>query len=264
MADTAAWHVASTAQALEYEAAYAAHNYHPLPVVIAKGKGSTVWDPEGKEYLDCLSAYSAVNQGHCHPELVSVLVEQASVLTLSSRAFYNNVFPQFARFVTEYFGYDMVLPVNTGAEAVETGLKIARKWAYKVKGVPENQAVILAAAGNFHGRTFAAVSLSSDPESRDNYGPYLPGIGSVIPGTDKPIPYNDKAALREAFEAAGANLAAFLVEPIQGEAGIIVPEDDYLQEARALCTEHNALLICDEIQTGIARTGRLLCQEHSN
>ncbi|KAE8320205.1 pyridoxal phosphate-dependent transferase [Aspergillus transmontanensis] len=260
---TSAYHAASTQEAIQAESDFAAHNYHPLPVVFARAQGTSVWDPEGRHYLDFLSAYSAVNQGHCHPKLVAALVEQASRVTLSSRAFYNDVFPRFAQFVTQYFGFDMVLPMNTGAEAVETGIKIARKWGYKVKGIPENQAVVLSAENNFHGRTFAAISLSSDPESRDNYGPYLPGIGCNIPGTDKPITYNDKAALREAFEKAGPNLAAFLVEPIQGEAGIVVPDEDYLQEARALCDKYNALLICDEIQTGIARTGKLLCHEWS-
>ncbi|CAK38678.1 hypothetical protein CBS115989_1707 [Aspergillus niger] len=257
------YHASTTQEAIQAEKDFAAHNYHPLPIVFARAQGTTVWDPEGRQYLDFLSAYSAVNQGHCHPKLVAALVDQASRLTLSSRAFYNDVFPRFAEFVTKYFGFDMVLPMNTGAEAVETGIKIARKWGYKVKGIPENQAVVLSAENNFHGRTFAAISLSSDPESRENYGPYLPGIGCTIPGTEKPIAYNDKAALREAFEKAGPNLAAFLVEPIQGEAGIVVPDEDYLQEARALCDKHNVLLICDEIQTGIARTGKLLCHEWS-
>ncbi|QKX53597.1 uncharacterized protein TRUGW13939_00676 [Talaromyces rugulosus] len=257
------YHASSSDAAIAAEHDHAAHNYHPLPVVFARALGTSVWDPEGRHYLDFLSAYSAVNQGHCHPELVKVLVDQASRLTLSSRAFYNDVFPKFAEFVTKFFGFDMVLPMNTGAEAVETGIKIARKWGYKVKGIPENQALVLSVENNFHGRTFAAISLSSDPESRDNYGPYLPNIGHTIPGTDKPIVYNDKASLREAFEKAGPNLAAFLVEPIQGEAGIVVPDDEYLQEARALCDKHNVLLICDEIQTGIARTGKLLCHEWS-
>jgi ornithine--oxo-acid transaminase len=258
-----AYHSSSTNEAIQAEHDFAAHNYHPLPIVFARAQGTSVWDPEGRHYLDFLSAYSAVNQGHCHPKLVEALVEQASRLTLSSRAFYNDVFPRFAEFVTKFFGFDMILPMNTGAEAVETGIKVARKWGYKVKGIPENQAVVLSAENNFHGRTFAAISLSSDPESRENYGPYLPNIGCTIPGTDKPIAYNDKTALREAFEKAGPTLAAFLVEPIQGEAGIVVPDDDYLREARALCDKYNVLLICDEIQTGIARTGKLLCHEWS-
>ncbi|KAL4955937.1 ornithine aminotransferase [Aspergillus filifer] len=259
----AAYHASSTTEAIQAEKEFAAHNYHPLPVVFARAEGTSVWDPEGRHYLDFLSAYSAVNQGHCHPKLIAALVDQASRLTLSSRAFYNDVFPKFAEMVTKYFGFDMVLPMNTGAEAVETGLKIARKWGYKVKGIPENEAIIISAENNFHGRTMAAISLSSDPESRENYGPYVPNIGCHIPGTDKPLTYNDKDALREAFEKGGNNLAAFLVEPIQGEAGIVVPDDDYLQLARELCDKHNVLLICDEIQTGIARTGKLLCHEWS-
>ncbi|KAL4804403.1 pyridoxal phosphate-dependent transferase [Aspergillus unguis] len=258
-----AYHASSTQQAIQAEKDFAAHNYHPLPVVFARAQGTSVWDPEGRHYLDFLSAYSAVNQGHCHPKLIEALVSQASRLTLSSRAFYNDVFPKFAEMVTKYFGFDMVLPMNTGAEAVETGIKIARKWGYKVKGIPENEALILSAENNFHGRTMAAISLSSDPESRENYGPYVPNIGCAIPGTDKPLTYNDKNALREAFEKAGPTLAAFLVEPIQGEAGIVVPDEDYLQLARELCDKHNVLLICDEIQTGIARTGKLLCHEWS-
>lgn len=257
------YHSSSSQEAIHAEHDFAAHNYHPLPVVFARAQGTSVWDPEGRHYLDFLSAYSAVNQGHCHPKLVAALVDQASRLTLSSRAFYNDVFPKFAEFVTKFFGFDMVLPMNTGAEAVETGIKIARKWGYKVKGIPENEAIVLSAENNFHGRTFAAISLSCDPESRENYGPYLPNIGCWIPGTDKPITYNSKEALREAFEKAGPNLAAFLVEPIQGEAGIVVPDEDYLKEARALCDKYNALLICDEIQTGIARTGKMLCHEWS-
>ncbi|EEH45178.1 ornithine aminotransferase [Paracoccidioides brasiliensis Pb18] len=261
--DRSRFHASSTSAAITAEHQYAAHNYHPLPIVFARAAGTTVWDPEGRSYLDFLSAYSAVNQGHCHPELVKVLVDQASTLTLSSRAFHNDVFPKFAEFVTKFFGFDMVLPMNTGAEAVETGIKIARKWGYKVKGIPRDEAVVLSVENNFHGRTFAAISMSTDPESRENYGPYLPLIGSTVPGTDKPIVFNDKASLREAFEKAGPSIAAFLVEPIQGEAGIVVPDEDYLQEARALCDKHNALLICDEIQTGIARTGKLLCHEWS-
>ncbi|KAJ9645156.1 ornithine aminotransferase [Coniosporium tulheliwenetii] len=218
---------------------------------------------KGKHYLDFLSAYSAVNQGHCHPELVKALTEQASRLTLSSRAFYNDVFPRFAEFVTKTFGFDMVLPMNTGAEAVETAVKIARKWGYKVKGIPQNEALVFSVQENFHGRTFAAITMSTDPESRENYGPYLPNIGSICPSTKRPIRYNNVDDVREALEAHGKNTAAFLVEPIQGEAGIVVPDDSYLREVKALCEKHNVLLICDEIQTGIARTGRLLCHEWS-
>ncbi|KAF8422917.1 pyridoxal phosphate-dependent transferase [Tirmania nivea] len=256
-------HAQSTAQALQDEHKYAAHNYHPLPVVFAKADGVRVWDPEGNEYLDFLSAYSALNQGHCHPRIVDALVKQAQRLTLSSRAFHNDVFPVFSKFITEYFKYDMVLPMNTGAEAVETGLKLARKWGYKVKGIPQNEAIILAVTENFHGRTFSAISLSTDPESRENYGPYLPNIGPQIPGTTKPIRFNHIEDLEEALKTHGEKVAAFLVEPIQGEAGIVVPDDDYLSRVHALCKKYNVLLICDEVQTGVARTGKLLCCEHS-
>ncbi|RMZ80613.1 hypothetical protein DV738_g2566, partial [Chaetothyriales sp. CBS 135597] len=256
-------HASSSDEAIHAEHVYAAHNYHPLPIVFARALGTKVWDPEGKEYLDFLSAYSAVNQGHCHPELVKALVDQASTLTLSSRAFHNDVFPRFAEFVTKFFGFDMVLPINTGAEAVETALKIARKWGYKSKGIPPNEALVLSVAENFHGRTFSAISLSTDPDSRDNYGPFLPAVGSVCPVTNKPIRFNDIEGAREVFTNNGKKMAGFIVEPIQGEAGIIVPDDNYLTEIRKLCDEHNVLLICDEIQTGIARTGKLLCHEWS-
>ncbi|KAL8997926.1 MAG: hypothetical protein Q9169_002919 [Polycauliona sp. 2 TL-2023] len=261
--DPSRYHAGSTEEAIHSEHTHAAHNYHPLPIVFARAAGTSVWDPEGKQYLDFLSAYSAVNQGHCHPELVKALTEQASRLTLSSRAFYNDVFPRFAEFVTEFFGFDMVLPMNTGAEAVETAVKIARKWGYKVKGIPQNEALVMSVTENFHGRTFSAISMSTDPESRENYGPYLPNIGSSCPQTKQPLPYNDIDALRSALEAHGPKTAAFLVEPIQGEAGIVVPSEDYLKEVRALCDKHNVLLICDEIQTGIARTGKMLCHEWS-
>jgi ornithine--oxo-acid transaminase len=257
------YHASSSKSAMATEASFAAHNYHPLPIVFAKASGCQVWDPEGKEYLDFLSAYSAVNQGHCHPKLIQALTDQASRLTLSSRAFYNDVFPKFAEKITSMTGFDMVLPMNTGAEAVETAVKIARKWGYKVKGIPKDKALVFSVQENFHGRTFAAITMSTDPESRDNYGPYLPGVGAVCPATGKPIPYNDIPALEAAFEAHGKETAGFLVEPIQGEAGIVVPDDDYLQRVRELCDKHNVLLICDEIQTGIARTGRLLCHEWS-
>ncbi|PUU72447.1 pyridoxal phosphate-dependent transferase [Tuber borchii] len=256
-------HATSSELAMKYEREYAAHNYHPLPIVFSKALGVHVWDPEGKRYLDFLSAYSAVNQGHCHPKIVGALITQAQRLCLSSRAFHNDVFPMFSKFVTEYFGYDMVLPMNTGAEAVETGLKLARKWGYLKKGIPENEALIFCVSDNFHGRTFAALSLSSDPESRDHYGPYLPNIGSTCPKTGKTIRYNNIADIEEVLELQSEKIAAFLIEPIQGEAGIVVPDDDYLAKVHALCKKHNVLLICDEIQTGIARTGRLLCSEHS-
>lgn len=261
--DPSLYHAASTEEAIHSEHTYAAHNYHPLPIVFARASGTSVWDPEGKHYLDFLSAYSAVNQGHCHPELVKALTEQASRLTLSSRAFHNDVFPRFAQFVTDFFSFDMVLPMNTGAEAVETAVKIARKWGYKAKGIPPNEAIVLSVTENFHGRTFSALSMSTDPESRDNYGPYLPQVGSVCPKTKQPLPYNDISALKSALEAHGSKVAAFLVEPIQGEAGIVVPDDSYLKEVKDLCTRHKVLLICDEIQTGIARTGKLLCHEWS-
>ncbi|KAF2749911.1 ornithine aminotransferase [Sporormia fimetaria CBS 119925] len=257
------YHASSSEEAIAQEAEYAAHNYHPLPMVFAKASGCSVWDPEGKHYLDFLSAYSAVNQGHCHPELVKALTEQASRLTLSSRAFYNDVFPRFAKYVTELLGFDMVLPMNTGAEAVETGVKIARKWGYKVKGIPQNEALVFSVQENFHGRTFAAITMSTDPESRDNYGPYLPNIGSVNPSTGNPIRYNNVDDIRDVLKAHGKNTAAILVEPIQGEAGIVVPDDSYLREVKALCEQHNVLLIVDEIQTGIARTGKMLCHEWS-
>jgi len=260
---TSKYHASSTKEAIDSEHTYAAHNYHPLPIVFARAQGTKVWDPEGREYLDFLSAYSAVNQGHCHPKLIQALVEQASTLTLSSRAFYNDVFPRFAEFVTKYFNFDMVLPMNTGAEAVETAIKIARKWGYKSKGIPKDEAIVISVAENFHGRTFSAISMSTDPESRDNYGPYLPGVGSVSPATGKTIAFDDVDAVRTAFESHGDRIAGFLVEPIQGEAGIVVPSDTYLSEIRALCDKHNVLMICDEIQTGIARTGKLLCHEWS-
>ncbi|KAG7290255.1 hypothetical protein NEMBOFW57_000254 [Staphylotrichum longicolle] len=257
------YHAASTKTAIAAENEYAAHNYHPLPVVFARAQGVHVWDPEDKHYLDFLSAYSAVNQGHCHPELIKALTEQAGRLTLSSRAFHNDVFPVWAEKVRSLFGFDMVLPMNTGAEAVETAIKIARKWAYKVKGVEQGKALVFSAADNFHGRTMTAISLSLDPESRDNYGPFVPNIGAVNPTTGQPIRYNNIADLEAVLSAHGPNTAAFIVEPIQGEAGVVVPDDDYLAQASALCKKHNVLLICDEIQTGIARTGRMLCSEWS-
>ncbi|KAK4193597.1 pyridoxal phosphate-dependent transferase [Podospora australis] len=260
---TAKYHSTSTQSAIAAEHEFAAHNYHPLPVVFARAQGVHVWDPEGNHYLDFLSAYSAVNQGHCHPALVQALSEQASRLTLSSRAFHNDVFPVWAEKVRNVFGYDMVLPMNTGAEAVETAIKVARKWAYKVKKVPAGKALVFSVDGNFHGRTMTAVSLSVDPESRDNYGPYVPGIGAVDPETKKEIRYGNVDDLREVLNKYGKETAAFIVEPIQGEAGVVVPDDSYLKEVAALCKEHNVLLICDEIQTGIARTGRMLCCEWS-
>lgn len=228
---------------------HGAHNYKPLPVVLAKGDGPFVWDTDGKKYFDFLSAYSAINQGHCHPKIVEALTKQAETLTLTSRAFYNNVLGEFEKYITEFFGYQKVLAMNSGAEAVETALKLCRKWAYVKKGTPENEAVILFAIENFHGRTLGIISGSTDPDSRGGFGPYLPGI--------QVIEYNNLAALEEALKA-NPNIAGFIVEPIQGEAGVVVPDDGYLKKASELCKKYNALFIADEVQTGIARTGRLL------
>lgn len=238
--------------AIELEEKYSAHNYHPLPVVLASGEGAVVKDVEGKHYYDFLSAYSAVNQGHCHPRIISALIDQASRLTLTSRAFHNNLMGEYSEYITQYFGYDKVLPMNTGVEAVETGLKLCRKWAYEVKGIPVNEAKIIVCAGNFHGRTMAAISASTDPDSNRNFGPYLPGF--VI------IPYNDIAALEEALN--DKSIAGFLLEPIQGEAGVVVPDEGYLSKVRQLCTKAGVLMIADEIQTGIARTGKMLACDH--
>ncbi|KAG5938104.1 hypothetical protein E4U59_004001 [Claviceps monticola] len=257
------YHATCTESAIKAENEYAAHNYHPLPMVFSRAKGVHVWDPEGRQYLDFLSAYSAVNQGHCHPELVKALTDQASRLTLSSRAFYNDVFPKWAEKIREVFGYEMVLPMNTGVEATETAVKIARKWAYKVKGVEKDKALVFCVTNNFHGRSMTAITLSTDPESKENYGPYVPNIGATCPATGNAIRFNNVADLEEAFEAHGKNTAAFLVEPIQGEAGVIVPDEDYLVKVHALCKKHNVLLICDEIQTGIGRTGRMLASDWS-
>lgn len=256
----------SSADVIKLEHEHGAHNYHPLPVVFESAKGAKVWDPEGKEYIDMLSAYSAVNQGHCHPKIVKTLVDQAQKLTLSSRAFYNSVFGRFAQTITKMFGYDMVLPMNTGAEAVETALKLARKWAYMKKGVKQGQAIILSAKDNFHGRTLGVISMSTDPDSRRDFGPYLEGVGPTYMdnGELKYIRYGVLSDLERALELHGENVAAFLVEPIQGEAGIVVPEDGYLAACHALCKKHNVLLICDEIQTGLCRTGKMLCCEHDN
>jgi ornithine--oxo-acid transaminase len=234
--------------------------YHPLPIVFDSAKGAKVWDPEGREYIDMLSAYSAVNQGHCHPRIVNALTTQAQKLTLSSRAFYNSNFGSFAEYITRMFGYDMVLPMNTGAEAVETAIKLSRKWAYEKKGVKPGQAVVLSVSGNFHGRTLGVISMSTDPESRGGFGPYLEGVGPTW-GENKTIRFGEANDLEEALDVLGDRVAAFLVEPIQGEAGIVVPPEGYLTEVQRLCKKHNVLLICDEIQTGLCRTGKLLaCQ----
>jgi ornithine--oxo-acid transaminase len=233
---------------------YGAHNYHPLPVVLEKGEGVYVWDVEGTKYYDFLSAYSAVNQGHCHPKIINALTQQAGVLTLTSRAFYNNVLGDFEKYITELFGYDKVLPMNTGVEGGETAIKLCRKWGYKVKGIPENKAKILFAENNFWGRTLAAVSSSTDPSAYNDYGPYLPGFDI--------IKYNDLEALETALE--DPNVAGFMVEPIQGEAGVVVPDDGYLKKAYELCKKNNVLFIADEVQTGISRTGKLYCCQHED
>lgn len=243
--------------AMEHE--YSAHNYHPLPVVFASAKGAKVWDPEGAEYIDMLSAYSAVNQGHCHPRIVKSLCDQAQILTLSSRAFYSSNLGPFAKKLTALFGYDMVLPMNTGVEAVETAVKLARRWGYVKKGIPEGKARVLSVDGCFHGRTGVAISLSTDPESRDNFGPFMEYTGPKWSGGV--IRYNHAEDLEAALEAHGKETAAFLVEPIQGEAGIFVPDEGYLAKCAELCKKHNVLFIVDEIQTGLARTGKMLACE---
>ena len=232
---------------------YGAHNYKPLDVVLSRGKGVWVWDVDGNKYLDCLAAYSAVNQGHCHPKIINALVEQAKTLTLTSRAFFNNKLGEYEKFVTEFFGYEMVLPMNTGAEAVETAMKLARKWGYEKKGIAENEAILVFAEQNFHGRTIAIVSASSDPDAFGNYGPFVPGI--------EKIPYNDAAALEALLQEKGDKIAAFIVEPIQGEAGVFVPDEGYLKNCFDICKKHNVLFVADEVQTGIARTGRLLASD---
>ncbi|KAH8112144.1 ornithine-oxo-acid aminotransferase [Phellopilus nigrolimitatus] len=254
---------AHVADVIRLEHEHGAHNYHPLPVVFESAKGAKVWDPEGKEYIDMLSAYS---YGHCHPKIVATLVNQAQKLTLSSRAFYNSVFGRFAQTITQMFGYDMVLPMNTGAEAVETAIKLARKWAYMKKGVKPGKAIVLSAMDNFHGRTIGVISMSTDPESRRDFGPYLEGVGPTYDdnGEVKNIRYGVISDLERALELHGENVAAFLVEPIQGEAGIVVPEDGYLAKCHEICKKHNVLLICDEIQTGLCRTGKMLCCEWDN
>ncbi len=237
---------------IEREEKFGAHNYHPLPVVLDRGEGPFVWDVEGKRYYDFLSAYSAVNQGHCHPKIIGALTEQASRLTLTSRAFFNSVLGEYEEFVTKFFGYDKVLPMNTGAEGDETALKLCRKWAYLVKGIKENQAKIIVCDGNFHGRTITIVSMSTDPDARKDYGPFTPGFIT--------IPYNDLPALEKAL--ADPDVAGFLVEPIQGEAGVFVPDEGFIRKAYDMCKKHNVLFIADEVQTGIARTGKLLACDH--
>ena len=244
----------NTQDYINREDRFGAHNYHPLPVVLERGEGPFVWDVEGKRYFDFLSAYSAVNQGHCHPAIVKALTDQAQKLTLTSRAFYNSVLGEYEEYVTKYFGYDKVLPMNSGAEGDETALKLCRKWAYKKKGIEENKAKIICCEGNFHGRTITIISMSTDPDARNHYGPFTPGF--VI------IPYNDLDALEKALQDPDA--AGFLVEPIQGEAGVYVPDEGYLKKAYDLCKKHNVLFIADEVQTGIARTGKLLACDHED
>jgi len=239
----------SPKDAMDLEHNYGAHNYHPLPVVLNRGEGVYVWDVEGKKYYDFLSAYSSVNQGHCHPAIVGAMKRQAETLTLTSRAFYNDQLGPYEQYITQYFGFDKVLPMNTGAEAVETAIKITRRWAYKVKGIPENKAKIIVCENNFHGRTTTIISFSNDPTARQHFGPYTDGFIK--------IPYDDSNDLQKALET-HSDIAGFLVEPIQGEAGVYVPSEDYLKTAKALCEEHNVLFVADEVQTGIARTGRLL------
>ena len=238
---------------MQLEDKYGAHNYHPLPVVLSKGEGAYVWDAEGKKYYDFLSAYSAVNQGHCHPRIIQALTEQASVLTLTSRAFYNDMLGRYEKYITEMLGFDKVLPINTGVEAVETAMKLCRKWAYEVKGTPLNRAKIIFASGNFHGRTLAVISASTDPDNK-KFGPFIGGVGV--------IPYNNLKALEEALK--DPDVAGFMVEPIQGEAGVVVPDDGYLKKASEMCKAANALFIADEVQTGLARTGRMLCCDYED
>ncbi|BCY29532.1 ornithine--oxo-acid transaminase [Flavobacterium okayamense] len=245
----------NSAEAIALEDKYGAHNYHPLPVVLSKGEGVYVWDVEGKKYYDFLSAYSAVNQGHCHPKIVGAMMEQAQTLTLTSRAFYNDKLGVYEEFVTKYFGFDKVLPMNTGAEAVETALKICRKWAYEKKGIHENEAQIIVCENNFHGRTTTIISFSNDENARKNFGPYTAGFIKIA--------YDDIDALEKAITSS-PNIAGFLVEPIQGEAGVYVPSEGYLAKAKALCEKHNVLFIADEVQTGVARTGKLLAVQHEN
>src|SRR6478752_3267675 len=239
---------------LELEEQFGAHNYHPLPVVLNKGEGVYVWDVDGKRYYDFLSGYSAVNQGHCHPRIINKLIEQAKKLTLTSRAFYNNLLGEYEQYITSYFGYDKVLPINTGVEAVETAIKLARRCGYVVKGIPENKAKIIVCENNFHGRTSTVISFSSDPAAYKNFGPYMPGF--------EIIPYNDVAALEKSLQ--DKNVAAFLFEPIQGEAGVVVPDNGYYSSARNLCDDYNVLMVADEIQTGLSRTGHMLAVDAEN
>lgn len=247
--------ISSSEEAIKLEDKYGAHNYHPLPAVLSRGEGVFMWDVEGKKYYDFLAAYSAVNQGHCHPKIVDAMKKQAETLSLTSRAFYNDMLGKFEKFACEYFGFDKLLPMNTGAEAVETAIKICRKWAYEKKGIRETEAQIIVCENNFHGRTTTIISFSNDEDARKNFGPYTPGFLK--------IPYDNTEALEKALEE-NDNIAGFLVEPIQGEAGVYVPSEGYLKRARELCEKHNVLFIADEIQSGIARTGKLLAVDHED
>ncbi|KAG7352884.1 ornithine aminotransferase [Nitzschia inconspicua] len=244
----------SSKECISLEERYGAHNYHPLPVVLAKGQDTKVWDVDGKEYFDFLSAYSAVNQGHCHPKIIGALIDQAETLTLTSRAFHNDALGEYCEFVTNYFGMDRVLPMNTGVEGGETAVKLARKWGYEVKGIAPNKARVLFANNNFWGRTLAAISSSNDPTAYNHFGPYMPGFSSV--------PYNDLGSLEMEFQKDAENIAAFMVEPIQGEAGVMVPDDGYMKKVKQLCEQYNVLLIADEVQTGLCRTGYRLAVDH--
>ena len=244
----------NSSKAINLENQYGAHNYHPLPVVLSKGKGVHVWDVEGKKYFDFLSAYSAVNQGHCHPKIINSLIEQSKILTLTSRAFYNDVLGEYEEYITKYFNYDKILPMNTGVEGGETANKLARKWGYLIKGIEENKAKIIFANGNFWGRTLAAISSSNDPLSYKDFGPFMPGYELV--------PYNDLNSLEEAFQ--DSNVCAFMVEPIQGEAGVVVPNEGYLAGIKKLCSQYNVLFMADEVQTGIARTGKMLATDYED
>ena len=246
--------IKNSSKAINLENKYGAHNYHPLPVVLSKGEGVYVWDVEGKKYFDFLSAYSAVNQGHCHPKIINSLIEQSKILTLTSRAFYNDVLGEYEEYVTKYFNYDKVLPMNTGVEGGETANKLARKWGYLIKGIEENKAKIIFANGNFWGRTLAAISSSNDPLSYKDFGPFMPGY--------ELIPYNDLNSLEEAFQ--DSNVCAFMVEPIQGEAGVVVPDEGYLAGVKKLCSQYNVLFMADEVQTGIARTGKMLATDYED
>ena len=242
----------SSEEIIKIEHLYGAHNYHPLPVVLKRGEGVFLWDVEGKKYYDFLSAYSAVNQGHCHPKIISALIEQSKELTLTSRAFHNNVLGEYEKFITGFFGYDKVLPMNTGVEGGETAIKLARKWGYEIKKIPKNKAKIIFVEGNFWGRTLGAISSSTDPSSTNGFGPFMPGY--------EIIPYNDLKSLEKSLK--DPNVAGFMVEPIQGEAGVVVPDENYLPEAFKLCKKNNVLFIADEVQTGIGRTGKMLCCDH--